>query len=159
MSTTDARSLQETYGPKGRCFCCGPANEKGLRIRSFQEGDTYVCHWQARPEHEAWEGTINGGIIGALFDCHCNWAAAHHLFLATGADELPSTVTAEFHVKLVKPTPSGTPVEIRARVVDASSRRATVEAEMLSGGEVTATCRGTFVSVPPGHPGYHRWGA
>ena len=31
--------------------------------------------------------------------------------------------------------------------------------EMLSGGEVTATCRGTFVSVPPGHPGYHRWGA
>lgn len=158
MTKADGRSLQETYGPTGRCFGCGPANEKGLRIRSFQEGDTYVCRWTARPEHEAWAGTINGGIIGALFDCHCNWAAAHHLLRTTGADELPSTVTAEFHVKLAKPTPSGEPVEIRARIVDASTRRATVEAEMLSGGDVTATCRGIFVSVPPGHPGYHRWG-
>ena len=31
--------------------------------------------------------------------------------------------------------------------------RATLEAN----GKVTATCRGTFVAVKPGHPAYHRW--
>ncbi len=153
------QSLQELHGPNGRCFGCGPANERGLQIRSFLEDGVYVCRWRARPEHEAWSGTVNGGIIGALFDCHSNWAAAHHLMLATGVAELPSTVTAEFHVKLLRPTSSLAPLEVRARVVDATSRRATVEAEILSEGEITATCRGVFVSVPPGHPGYHRWGA
>jgi acyl-coenzyme A thioesterase PaaI-like protein len=152
------QSLQEIHGPRGRCFGCGPCNEKGLRIRTFLEGDRYVCRWQPRTEHEAWPGTVNGGILGALFDCHSNWAAAHHLLTTTGADELPSTVTAEFHVKLLAPTPSAGPLEIRARVVDASSRRATVEAEIRSAATVTATCRGVFVAVPPGHPGYHRWG-
>ena len=31
------KSLQETYAPNNRCFGCGPANEKGLRIRNEQE--------------------------------------------------------------------------------------------------------------------------
>jgi hypothetical protein len=31
-----------------------------------------------RPElhHEAFPGVLNGGIIGALLDCHSNWTAA-----------------------------------------------------------------------------------
>lgn len=155
---TNAPSLQETHGPEGRCFGCGPRNERGLRIRSFLEGSTYVCRWHASEEHEAWPGTINGGIIGALFDCHGNWAAAHHLLVATGAEELPSTVTAEFHVRLERPTPSTAPVEIRARVVESTAKRATVEEEMFSGGARTATCRGVFIAVPAGHPAWHRWG-
>ena len=33
----DTRSVQETYAPANICFGCGPINEQGLRIRSFQE--------------------------------------------------------------------------------------------------------------------------
>lgn len=153
----DDQSLQTQYGPRGRCFGCGPQNEKGLRIQSFVDGDEVVCTWQGAPEHQAWEGTLNGGIVGALFDCHSNWAAAWHLHKQAPDEEFPSTVTAEFHVKLRRPTSSKTPVEIRARVVESSERSATIEAEMRSGGELTSTCRGTFVSVPAGHPAYHRW--
>ena len=43
------KSLQETYSPEDRCFGCGPANEKGLRIRSFPEGDEVVATWKAEP--------------------------------------------------------------------------------------------------------------
>ncbi|NBX81827.1 PaaI family thioesterase, partial [bacterium] len=32
---TQKLSLQETYAPHNACFGCGPANSKGLRIRSF----------------------------------------------------------------------------------------------------------------------------
>ena len=154
-----SQSLQERYGPNGTCFGCGPKNEKGLRIASHLVDGVYRCEWQARPEHEAWPGCVNGGILGALFDCHSNWAAAHHLLVTHGLEELPSTVTAEFHVKLEKPTPSAGPLTLTARVASASKRSATIEAEVYAAGERTGTCRGVFVSVPPGHPGFHRWGA
>ena len=37
------KGVQETYAPQNRCFGCGPANDKGLRIRSFEEGEELVC--------------------------------------------------------------------------------------------------------------------
>jgi hypothetical protein len=70
------QSLQEQYAPRGECFGCGPMNEKGLRIRSFAAGDEVICEWQPETYHEAYPGMLNGGIIGTLMDCHCNWAAA-----------------------------------------------------------------------------------
>jgi acyl-coenzyme A thioesterase PaaI-like protein len=151
------QSLQEQYAPNNRCFGCGPANEKGLRIRSFAEGDTLVCDWHAEPHHQAWEGVVNGGICGTLLDCHSNWAAADHLRRKTGATDLPATVTADFHVVLKRPTPSDVPLRLRARVVESTDDRAVVEASIEANGKVTATCRGTFVAVPEGHPAFHRW--
>ncbi|HSU26301.1 MAG TPA: PaaI family thioesterase [Pyrinomonadaceae bacterium] len=151
------KSLQETYSPEGICFGCGPANEKGLRIRSFADGDEYVAEWHAEPHHQAFPGVLNGGIIGALLDCHSNWAAAHHLMKRSGASSPPCTVTAEFHVKLLRPTPTDVPITLKARVVDSVEDRATVEAELIAGGKVCDTCRGVFVAVKEGHPAYHRW--
>ncbi|MGE5718216.1 MAG: PaaI family thioesterase [Acidobacteriota bacterium] len=151
------QSLQDRYAPSNRCFGCGPVNDKGLRIKSYPSGDEVVCDWVPQPHHEAWEGVVNGGIIGALFDCHSNWTATWHLMKASGADSPPSTVTADFHVKLKSPTPSGGPVRLLARVVESSENRAVVEARLEAAGRVTATCRGTFVAVKEGHPAYHRW--
>lgn len=152
-----AQSLQDRYAPANACFGCGPANAKGLRIKSFVEGEEVVCRWQPEPHHEAFENMLNGGICGALLDCHSNWTAAWHLMRRRGLAAPPCTVTAEFHVRLKRPTPTGAPVALRARVVESTDDRAVVEAEIEAGGRVTATCRGTFVAVEPGHPAYHRW--
>jgi len=151
------QSLQETYAPNNRCFGCGPANEKGLRIRSFEEGDEVVCEWRPQPHHLAWDGVVNGGICGALLDCHSNWTAARHLMKRSGSAGLPSTVTADFHVTLRRPTPMDAALKLRARVVESTDDRAVVEASIEANGKTTATCRGTFVAVPEGHPAYHRW--
>ncbi|WP_437323706.1 PaaI family thioesterase [Sorangium sp. So ce381] len=152
-----AASLQDRYSPQGRCFGCGPANDKGLRLKSRVEGDAVVCDFTPEPHHEAFPGMLNGGIIGALLDCHSNWTAAYHLMKARGADAPPCTVTADFHVKLKKPTPLGGPVHLRAQVAEAEGDRVVVEATLEAGGRVTATCRGTFVAVKEGHPAFHRW--
>ncbi len=77
---------------------------------------------------------------------------------AQGKDAPPCTVTAEFHVKLRRPTPSSQPVHLEARVVESTDDTATVEATLTSGGKVTSTCRGVFVAVKEGHPAFHRWG-
>jgi acyl-coenzyme A thioesterase PaaI-like protein len=154
---SDGPSVQERYAPKNACFGCGPANPKGLRIRSFESEDGLVAEWMPEPHHEAFDGMLNGGIIGALLDCHGNWAAALHLMKAMGQETPPCTVTSEFHVKLKRVTPSGVPVRLRARVVESKDDRATVEAELEAEGHTTATCRGVFVAVREGHPAYRRW--
>ncbi len=151
------QSLQDRFAPRNRCFGCGPANERGLRIKSRDDGDEVVATWRPEPHHEAFPGMLNGGICGTLLDCHSNWTAAWHLMRAAGAEAPPCTVTAEFHVKLKRPTPSTRPVHLRARVVESSEDRATVEAELSADGVVTATCRGLFVAVKEGHPAFHRW--
>jgi uncharacterized protein (TIGR00369 family) len=152
-------SLQERYAPNNACFGCGPANRNGLRIRSMaREGDEeVVATWTPQPHHEAFPGMLNGGIIGALLDCHSNWTAAWHLMCKAKADSPPCTVTAEYSIKLLRPTPTSGSVQLRAHVVESTDDRAVVEATLETNGKVCAKCRGTFVAVKPGHPAYHRW--
>ena len=100
---------------------------------------------------------LNGGICGALLDCHSNWTAAWHFMRQRGEEKPPCTVTAEFAVKLRRPTPMDGPVHLVARVVESTADKATVEATLSARGQVTATCRGVFVVVKEGHPAFHRW--
>ena len=149
--------LQEKYAPHSTCFGCGPANIQGLRIRSIPEGDDVVADWKPEPHHEAFPGMLNGGIIGSLLDCHSNWTAAFHLMKNQGLDQPPCTVTADYAIKLLRPTPTNGLVHLSAHVVESKNDRATIEATLSAGGKICATCRGTFVQVKPGHPAYHRW--
>jgi len=150
-------SLQEQYSPLSTCFGCGPENPQGLHIRSLVQGKEVVAHWRPEPHHQAFPGAVNGGIIGALLDCHSNWTGAWHLMQQAGVDRPPCTVTAEYSVKLLRPTPSNEEIELRAWVVESTEQRAVVESSLSAGGKVCATGRGTFVAVKPGHPAYHRW--
>ena len=151
------KSLQETYAPHGRCFGCGPTNEKGLRIRSFVEGDEVVCNWTPEKHHEAFEGVLNGGIIGSLLDCHLNWTAIAGLMKARGLEAAPTTVTADYAVQLKRPCPTNGPVTLKAHVVSIEGDKVVTEGTLEADGKVRATCRGTFIAVQPGHPAYHRW--
>jgi acyl-coenzyme A thioesterase PaaI-like protein len=150
-------SLQDRYAPANRCFGCGPANERGLRIKSRVQGEDVVAEWTPEPHHEAFPGVLNGGIVGALLDCHSNWTAAYTLMKARGEPSPPCTVTSEFTVKLKRPTPLDGPVHLRARAVTVEGDKVTVEATLEAAGKVTATCRGIFVAVKEGHPAFHRW--
>ena len=151
------QSLQERYAPNNVCFGCGPANPDGLHIRSFAKGDEVVADWQPEKKYEAFAGVLNGGIIGALLDCHCNWTAAYHLMKKAGQDHVPCTVTADYAIKLLRPTPTSGPVHLSAKVVESTGDRAMVEGILTAAGKVCATCRGTFVAVKEGHPAFHRW--
>jgi acyl-coenzyme A thioesterase PaaI-like protein len=159
--------LQSFYAPKSICFGCGPANEKGLRIQSIPLSEEQaafegkpgltVATWKPESYHEAFPGVLNGGIIGALLDCHSNWTAAYWLMKKKGMDHPPCTVTAGYSIELKRPTPTDAPIELKAWVTESTEDRAVVQAILLAREKITATCRGTFVQVKPGHPAYHRW--
>ena len=99
------QSLQDIYAPSGKCFGCGPANEKGLQIKSYVDGEGLICRFLPQPHHLAFTGVLNGGICGTLLDCHSNWTALWALKQRLQLEEAPLTVTADFHVRLKRPTP------------------------------------------------------
>lgn len=100
---------------------------------------------------------MNGGIIGALFDCHSNWAAAYTLMKRKGLSTPPGTVTAEYCVTHLKPTPITSTLHLVSKIVDLSDNKAVVETALEVDGKVTAKFKGTFVAVKEGHPAFGRW--
>jgi len=150
--------LQEIYSPASICFGCGPANTQGLRIRSFARPDgSLVATWRPQSHHAAFPGVLNGGIIGALLDCHCNWAATWHLMQRDGLAHPPCTVTASYSIKLQRPTPADAELVLEARAIESDVGKVRVEGTLSAAGQPCATCAGTFVAVKPDHPAYHRW--
>ena len=116
-----------------------------------------MAEWKPEPHHEAFPGVLNGGIVGSILDCHSNWTAAWHLMNLNQQTHPQCTVTANYSIKLLAPTPSNVSLRLEAEVVESKPDRAVIEAKLIGNGKITATCRGTFVAVQPGHPAYHRW--
>ena len=151
------KSLQELYAPQSICFGCGPANSKGLKIKSIVRGERVHASFRPQEHHHAFPNVVNGGIIGSLLDCHCNWTGAWKLMKDQGLTEPPCTVTAEYSIQLKRPTPMDAELLLEAWPVEVSGDRVVVEGTLTANGKVCATCRGIFVAVKPGHPAYHRW--
>ena len=153
----DIIAVQDRYAPNGICFGCGSLNSKGLRIKSHWEGDDFVMKFTPSEEHQAFSGTINGGILGTLLDCHSNWCAATSLYYKYPDQGFPSTVTTEFNVTLKRPTPFGEELTIIANSTKIEGNKVTVDARVLVTDKITAICNSIFIAVKDGHPAYHRW--
>jgi acyl-coenzyme A thioesterase PaaI-like protein len=142
----DRPSLQERFFPEGRCYGCGPANEAGLRLKTYDVDETTVeASWMPEPHHLAFPGILNGGIIGTLLDCHSTIGSWWAFFNETPEAEHFQTLTAEYTIKLLKPTPVDRPLYLTANVVDLTDRRATMEGSLSVDGEETATSTGIFI--------------
>src|SRR3954453_10041558 len=94
------------------CFGCGAANPDGLHIRSFLTnsdesgaGGEVVAEWKPEKKYEAFDGVLNGGSIGTLLDCHCNWTAAYHLMKRAGENRPPCTAPRDNPIKFLRRPP------------------------------------------------------
>ena len=151
------KAVQDRYAPNSICFGCGPANKEGLQIKSYRTNDGLEMEFECKEKHQAFPGVINGGIIGALLDCHGNWTAAMAIMDENGLDAPLCTVTAQYEVRLKRPTPLGPTLKLQSRVLALQDDRAEVIIELKANGKTCATGRGLFVAVKEGHPAYHRW--
>ena len=151
------KAVQDRYAPNSICFGCGPANKEGLQIKSYRTDDGLEMEFECDEKHQAFPGIINGGIIGALLDCHGNWTAAMAIMDRNGLDAPQCTVTAQYEVKLKRPTPLGPTLKLQSRILALQDDRAEVIIELKVDEKTCATGRGLFVAVEEGHPAYHRW--
>ena len=111
-------AFQDLYADDlAHCYGCGRLNQHGLHIRSFWKGERTVARFTPRPEHTAIPGSIYGGLIASLIDCHGTGSAAAAAALADGYRlgeepvpdglEVPRFVTASLQVHYRLPTPLG----------------------------------------------------
>jgi acyl-coenzyme A thioesterase PaaI-like protein len=139
-------SIQERYLADVPCFGCGPKNLKGLRLRSFEVADGSVrASFQPWPEHDNGLGSLNGGIIVTLLDCH-SAAAVVLASMARGLspDGTLQYVTAGLDVRFLRPAPLREPAELMARLASADEHQITVDAELWWQGKVRATAGATW---------------
>ena len=150
-------SLQDRYAPNGVCFGCGLKNKDGLQLKSVPLGDKVIADWVPKKQHVAFGNFGNGGIISVLMDCHGNWAATLALMKARGSETAPGTVTAEYTVKFLRPSPIDKKWQLSAWATRVDGDKVSVTGELRVDGVTTATMNGTFVAVSEGHPAYYRW--
>ena len=150
-------SLQDSYAPNGVCFGCGPKNSNGLRLKSFPEGDGVVADWTPQPYHVAFGKFGNGGVISVLMDCHGNWAATFALMKARSLAVPPGTVTSEYTVRFLRPSPIDKKWRLSAHATKIEGDKVNVSGDLKVDGTVTATMDGVFVAVGEGHPAFYRW--
>jgi len=126
------------------CHGCGAANEKGLRLKSFWDGDEAIAQWRAEPHHcGGTQENLNGGIIASLIDCHSlNLAIANAYRSAgrpIGSAPRIGYVTANLNVSYLKPTPLQEVIALRARIRKLEGRKAWVDCTLSAAGVVRAT--------------------
>ena len=144
-------SIQEQYFPGMTCFGCGPANPKGLQLRSYPVDGGTVADFSPWPEHDNGLGFLNGGIICTVLDCHSATPMlieAQRLGLMGSSGPLPY-VTAGLEVRYLRPTPLTETSQLRATLLRVDEAEVTVE--------VTLSCNGKTMAA--GTALWKRWRA
>jgi len=144
------KAFQDFYPDEfSHCYGCGRLNEHGLQIKSVWDGEESVAVFSPDKRYMALPGFVYGGLIASLIDCHCTGTAAAASYRKEGRpmDSEPAFrfVTASLKVDYLAPTPLGTALEIRGRVVEIKEKKVIVEATVTAGKTVCAT--GTVVAV------------
>ncbi len=134
-------SIQEQLYPALRCFGCGHANPKGLRLRSYPADGHVTATFTPWPEHDNGVGYLNGGIISTVLDCH---SAAAVMLEAKLRDWPPlpgaplAYVTSGLEVRFLRPSPLHESVQLRGEVTEASEAEMTCAVELIWDGKVRA---------------------
>jgi len=55
------------------CFGCSPANEAGLHLEFWEDGDEIISRWNPDKKYEGWTGVLHGGIQATLMDETAAW--------------------------------------------------------------------------------------
>lgn len=114
------------------CFVCGGNNHMGLRA-SFQSHSELLCSFARVPlglHFQGWEAIVHGGILAALLDEAC-------IYAALGLNR--RAVTAELQVRYHKPVPCGCEAVLFGEVAGYRRTVANARSRLVVAGEVCAT--------------------
>lgn len=113
------------------CFVCGDENRHGLQAR-FQTNGNLLCSFGSvvlAETFQGWGNIAHGGIIAALLDEACIYAA-----MSLGK----KAVTAELQIRYRKPVPCGCEVTLFGEVVKQRKQLVLTRARLVLAGEICA---------------------
>lgn len=127
-----------------RCFCCGPQNPSGLKLRFAREGGDGVRTRFTPPEDwTGWGRILHGGFQSLLLDETTSWAAY-------GALGERSFVTRSIAVRFLRPVLVGQELTVVARVTEDRGRTILARGEIRdASGRVLTEAEAELQRVDP----------
>jgi acyl-coenzyme A thioesterase PaaI-like protein len=125
-----------------RCFGCGTANPRGMRLAVRWDGARAKAEYVPPADAEGGPGVVHGGYLGAIADEVMSLAA-------TNAGEVPA-MTRRIVLDYRAPTLTEHPIEIEAKVVEQAGRKI-VTRLVATSKEYGHTCfeaSGIYIKVP-----------
>ena len=128
----EKEAFQDLIGPENHCHGCGCANENGLQIKSYWDGDGAVATYWPKPHQCAGSPHyVNGGILASLIDCHGNNTAMATAYHRAGrkVGSLPKIwcVTAKLDISYKAPVSMGKELLLRSRITKQEGRKTWLE--------------------------------
>jgi len=129
--------------PGNKCFGCGGANERGMRLTFEQDDATRRIRgvFKIAPEFQGGPGFVHGGIVATLLD---------EVMAKVSRFEKDYAVTGSLNIEYLKPVPVGEELVVEGWETNREGRIRTRQGEIRnSAGKVLARGTGRFVEVDP----------
>ncbi len=140
------KKIKNPFSPASRdvynCFGCSPANNVGLHLEFWLDGEDVIAVWQPQKAYEGWVDVLHGGIQATLMDEAAAWLVFVHLKTAG--------VTTQLNTRFLKPAYiSNGQITVRATLLSIEKRVAKIKCSLEDGrGEVCAASEVTYFCFP-----------
>jgi len=141
-----SKAIQDLYPDElAHCYGCGMNNPDGYQLKTYLAGDETIAHFTPDEKFTALPGSVYGGLVASLLDCHGTGSAAAFACVAENID-LENTetipvrcVTASLKVDFKAPTPMGTELELIGKLRSIEGRKIWVDMTLSAKGIICAT--------------------
>lgn len=141
-----SKAIQDLYPDElAHCYGCGRNNPFGYQLKTYLAGDETIAHFTPDEKFTALPGSVYGGLVASLLDCHGTGSAAAFACVAENID-LENTetipvrcVTASLKVDFKAPTPMGTELELIGKLRNIEGRKIWVDMTLSAKGIICAT--------------------
>lgn len=142
--TIMTKAIQDLYPESlAHCYGCGKNNPNGHQLKTYLEGDETIAHFTPDAKYTAIPGSVYGGLVASLLDCHGTGSAAAFL---CRHNEIPlegtipvRCVTASLKVDFKASTPMGEELTLKGRLRSIEGRKVWVDMTLEANGVVCAT--------------------
>ncbi|MTG99304.1 MULTISPECIES: PaaI family thioesterase [Myroides] len=139
------KPIQDLYPENlAHCYGCGKNNTQGHQLKTYLEGEETISRFTPDLKYTAIPGSVYGGLIASLLDCHGTASAAAFACVAEGISleqaQIPvRCVTGNLNVNFKAMTPQGKELVIMGKLKHIEGRKITVEMTLSADNVVCAT--------------------
>ncbi len=137
---TTKKSHRHRKKTHAHCLLCGNHNPLSLRLHFSEDKDGVYSKFKGRRFLQGYDGILHGGVTAALLDSAMTHCLFHHGIQA---------VTAEIHIRYLKPIPCEAELELRASLRKVHPPLFTVHAEITLGDDLVAEADAKFMEWLP----------